>query len=330
MKNTDFRELSDSEEFLPEEQMIKHGQKLIDDKVEDPQILLSEYTALFRQFEKFVEQTNKIIRISDHSQERLITTNKQVLDTNKELSNQIEKSKIFVNLGENIAGLIHNMKGDLGILTISIGILEEQSDNPAIEFIKNGIKQLEAKISNILTLAKYSQNDEDIEFSINALLDSLIEIFSINKNFKKIKIEKKYNEYLSIYGNTSEISQVFENLINNAYEAMIENWNSKKESGETAPVPVLELCTDKVGDEGVISFTDNGPGMASCFNCSCNKDCIECTAFKIGKTTKTSGTGLGMISVFRSVTKYKGKVRIKTSSTGSSISVTLPITGCGK
>jgi signal transduction histidine kinase len=128
-----------------------------------------------------------------------------------------------------------------------------------------------------------------------------------------------------MYGNTSEISQVFENLINNANEAMSENWENKKQSGETAPIPLLELSIDRIGNEGIISFTDNGPGIPTCLTCENNERCDDCDAFKVGKTTKKAGSGLGMISIFRTVKKYKGKVKIKTSSTGSSISVTLPV-----
>ncbi|MBI9098847.1 MAG: HAMP domain-containing histidine kinase [Spirochaetaceae bacterium] len=317
-------QIPDSAIFFPEKQILTHGKEVLENGLKDPQTLLSEYKALLRQFEKSVHQTDKIFRLSDHSQKNLIHTNEQVLIRNNELSQQIEKSKIFINLGENIACLIHNMKSDLSNLSISLGILEEQCDNPAIEFIKNGKNRLEQKITNILTLARYSQNDEYIDFSINALLDSLIELFSINSYGKRIKIKKIYNDDLYMNGNTSEISQVFENLFMNAHEAMIENWKLNKKSDESVEVPLLTLGTDRKGHEGIISFTDNGPGIRICLTCNSNDQCIDCDAFKIGQTEKTSGTGLGMISVFRTVKKYNGKVKINTSASGSTISVTLP------
>ena len=248
---------------------------------------------------------------------------KRLTKENEQLNNRIEKSKIFVNLGENIAGLVHNLSSDLGLLTMSISILEEKSDDPVVKYIRTGKDRLESRIKNIITLAKYSQNDEDIEFSINDLLDSIIEIFAINMQYKRIKIKKTYNKKLYFYGNTSEISQIFENLIKNAYEALIEQWDNMNMSGSVLFVPTLELMIDKKDNSGVISFIDNGAGIKACQDKKCLGSCINCDAFKVGKTTKQSGTGLGLISVFRTLKKYKGDIKIDASGNRTTVSVYL-------
>ncbi|MCP4162761.1 MAG: HAMP domain-containing histidine kinase, partial [Deltaproteobacteria bacterium] len=185
---------------------------------------------------------------------------KRLTEANRKLSNQIEKSMVFVNLGEHIAGLIHNLNSDLGILSMSIGMVEKEVDSPAVKYIRIGKERLESKIRNIMTLAKYSQTDEDIEFSINALINSLLEIFAINRAFKRVKLITDFNTDLFFFGNTSEISQVFENIIKNTYEALIEHWHKAKTEGITTYLPYIELDINRNAEYGIISIVDNGPG----------------------------------------------------------------------
>lgn len=243
---------------------------------------------------------------------------------NKKLTIQIDKSKVFVNLGENIAGLIHNMNGDIGLISMSVSLLEEQVDHKAVEYINSSNKKLQAKIRNILTLAKYSQIEEDIDFSINALLHSLLEVFSINKDFKRIKIKKEFNDEVMFFGNVSEISQIFENLIKNSYEALIENWLLSRQENRDSYTPMLDISIKGDVSEIRIVFSDNGPGIKVCLDRNCEQGCMNCRAFKVGRTTKTDGSGLGMVSVLRTLKKYKGDLKVNTSPEGSEISVILP------
>ncbi|MBI9096986.1 MAG: HAMP domain-containing histidine kinase [Spirochaetaceae bacterium] len=243
---------------------------------------------------------------------------------NQKLSSQIEKSKVFVNLGENIAGLIHNMNGDIGLMSMSVSLLEEEVDHPVLKYVSSGNRRLQAKIRNILTLARFSQNEEEMEFSINDLLHSLIEVFSINKEFQRIKVNKDFQDEVRFFGHTSEVSQIFENLIKNAYEALIEKLAASREKELGCFTPHLTITIKGDISMGSISFADNGPGIKACMARDCRSECFSCTVFKVGRTTKSSGTGLGMISVQRTLKKYKGQMKISTSQEGSDITIMLP------
>lgn len=243
---------------------------------------------------------------------------------NKKLNTQIDKSKVFVNLGENISGLVHNLNGDIGLVSMSISLLEDDLEHPAIQYVKDGNKRLQEKVRNILTLAKYSQNEENMQFSINALLHSLIEVFNIDKTFKRIAVKKDFQNEVLFFGNTSEISQVFENLIKNAYEALIEKWTASIElaMGEYTPELTIRIKGDI--EQSKIVFTDNGPGIKACIDRNCDGDCIQCDVFQVGRTTKEAGNGLGILSVMRTLQKYKGDLKISTSQEGSTFTVILP------
>ncbi len=243
---------------------------------------------------------------------------------NKKLNTQIEKSKVFVNLGENIAGLVHNLNGDIGLISMSISLLDDEIEHPAIQYVKDGNRRLQNKVRNILTLAKYSQIDENIEFSINALLHSLVEVYSIDKEFKRIKVEKDFQNEVMFFGNASEIAQVFENLIKNAYESLIEKWTSMRilEKGGYTPLLTISIIGDHHSSR--IIFSDNGPGIKACLDRDCSGDCSQCDVFQAGKTTKVNGHGLGLISVLRTLKKYEGELKISSSVDGSELIVVLP------
>ncbi|MCP4176812.1 MAG: ATP-binding protein, partial [bacterium] len=126
----------------------------------------------------------------------------------------------------------------------------------------------------------------------------------------------------------SEISQVFDNIFKNTYDALIEHWHKFKSEGITTYLPYIELDINRNAEYGIISIIDNGPGIKACMENPCihkNGYCDNCDAFKIGRTTKETGTGVGMISVLRTLKKYKGHLRIDTSTKGTKVSVFLPL-----
>ena len=239
---------------------------------------------------------------------------KRLTKENRKLGSQIDKSRIFVNLGEHIAGLVHNLKNDLTILSVSIEVLGHRK-GVELDHLISGQKRLQAKVDNIMTIASLSQAVDDIEFSLNSLIDSLLEIFLINKEYRIVEIEKDYQEDIVFFGNASEISQLFENLIKNAFEALIE-----KSLNDKAFKPSLKISIKENGYK-MIEISDNGPGIKSCMDENHTENCEDCDVFKPGKTTKESGTGLGMISVFKTLKKYKGTMKINTSTEGTNIKV---------
>lgn len=237
---------------------------------------------------------------------------KKLTAENKQLGTQIQKSRIYVNLGSNISSLVHNMKNDIQFLLMSLEIVKQNKDS-GVDYIESGIERLNSKIKNIMTIAKYSQIDEKIELNINDILDSVVEIFSINKDYKSIRVEKDFKDQLIFRANASEISQVFENIIKNAYEAL-----ELKDDGK---IDIKSFLSD---NNVIITIKDNGPGISKCIENDCKKNCQDCDVFREGRTTKKEGTGFGMVSVLKTLNKYNGKIQINTSKKGTEIKITLP------
>ena len=259
---------------------------------------------------------------------------RKLSNENKRLFRNLDKSKLFVNLGENITHLVHNMKNDIIILDIAKGMLEEQEslkphspnterdEITPLQCLTEGKERLSLKVNSIMNLTHFSQSDEPSEFNISKLIDSHLEVFKLNKDFKQIKIQKDYQENDTLNGNPMEISLIIENLLKNTFEALFMKWEDTKDNNIKYN-PTLQIKSFSNSSHNILSIKDNGPGIPICIKTPCNNNCINCSVFKIGKTVKDHGTGLGMISIIRTLKKYNGYFQIKTSLDGSEIEVYL-------
>lgn len=238
---------------------------------------------------------------------------------NSILTDEVVKSRLFSNLGENIAGLIHNMKNDISILEMSTQILEEEVGKEKLIYFRRGVKRLQDKILNILTIAKYSEKDEDIDINLNLLVKSVLGVFELSKKYKKVKIEYFGKDQLWVHANPMEVSQIFENIIKNSYEALEEKWNKENF------LPSLGVFYKLENNFCIVKIVDNAQGIEGCLEYKdCGENCQNCDVFKIGRTTKASGSGMGMNYVIKTVHKLNGDVKIETSRQGTKISVYLP------
>jgi signal transduction histidine kinase len=117
-----------------------------------------------------------------------------------------------------------------------------------------------------------------------------------------------------IQGDDHQLTQVFTNLLINAYEAM----------GGAGRI-VISAATVRLEDGGdgrdaiQVDVSDNGPGIAP--------DVAE-RIFDPFFTTKPQGSGLGLAIVRKIVDAHDGKIDLRTvPGTGTTIRITLPVTG---
>lgn len=105
-----------------------------------------------------------------------------------------------------------------------------------------------------------------------------------------------------LYGDPVQLSQVFINLLKNAYEA--------------APEQAVEITIKHYhnGSQQRLSFTDNGPGFA-------NPDNVTTPFY----TTKASGSGIGLALCREILLRHEGSMTIDNTPTGARIELSLPI-----
>ena len=110
-----------------------------------------------------------------------------------------------------------------------------------------------------------------------------------------------------ISGDTRSLEQVFSNLINNAKDAM-------EEEGGTLAINVN--CEGMKNEKMVtIKMTDTGPGIP---------DDLISKLFEPYITTRTSGTGLGLVISKQIILAHKGKIHVTSFPGGTTFTISIP------
>jgi signal transduction histidine kinase len=116
-----------------------------------------------------------------------------------------------------------------------------------------------------------------------------------------------------IHGDEHQLTQLFTNLLINAYEAM----GGQGRIAVTAQAVRLDNGAD--GRDAIkVEFADNGPGIP--------KEVAE-KVFSPFFTTKAQGSGLGLSIVRKIVDAHDGRIDLQSApGEGTAIRVTLPVT----
>jgi signal transduction histidine kinase len=170
------------------------------------------------------------------------------------------------------------------------------------------IEHSSCRISELVKAIKeYSFMDEAPRQEVNIAKGIESTLIMLNHKLKHgITVIRNYDPDLpriSSYG--SELNQVWTNLIDNAADAM-------KGKGE------LRIRTMREGDEVLVEFVDNGPGIPPE---------IQTKIFDPFFTTKPmgEGTGLGLDTVYRIVRKHRGHVGVVSRPGNTCFRVRLPV-----
>src|SRR4030042_3165776 len=166
---------------------------------------------------------------------------KELLSENRKLQKSMETHKSFVQVGQNVTGLVHNFKGVTQGLENYSYLMEKASSQLGEEQlvgysrkIREGGKTLSRRIDNIL-LATRALNDTELrEVEINRLLESHVELFNTIRAFKhNVTVRFEFPGEVRLRCNVKECSQLFENIIRNAWEAILERRKGdNRHSGE--------------------------------------------------------------------------------------------------
>lgn len=249
-----------------------------------------------------------------------ITQQKQFAEKLKELVKK--RTEELKRSNEDLLQFAHVVSHDLKEPVRKIKIFNELLKNELepvlpekgklyIEKVQNASDRIFMMIDGILNYSAMNALGNPIE-SVN--LNVIIE--SITADLELVIAQKKANlsiDRLSVIeGSPILIHQLFYNLIN----------NSLKFSKEDVP-PEIEISSETLGNEIIISVKDNGIGIDP-------KHTTEVfNAFKrLHPKEKYEGTGLGLSLCRKIVERHHGNIEIEGSSAqldGTSIKVTLPM-----
>jgi len=223
----------------------------------------------------------------------------------------------LASLGEMAAGIAHELKNPLAGIEVMAGLLRRQvPDSPDAQSLLADILS-EAKLANSIVV-------EMLEFvrpirlqvehtGIPEAIHGAVQLADTKAARGSIAVDVRVPvDVPQIQGDQHQLTQLFTNLLINAYEAM--------EGRGRVAITASTVLQDDGGEgrEAVrVEMQDNGPGMSP--------DVAE-HVFDPFFTTKAQGSGLGLAIVRKIVDAHDGQIDLRTVPGGGTlIRVTLPV-----
>jgi signal transduction histidine kinase len=222
------------------------------------------------------------------------------------LRQEINRNRKMSRIATNVGGLVHNLKNDISLITANLYMLNEEGGGyqNRLHGIQHAVDRLNSRINRILLAIKADTLRERTAVDLELLISSIVEGFQVERDFKKgLTVEIDVEKNLTVFSSISELSQIIENLISNAWDA-VKNTN---QGGKLTITGVTR--TDRI----IVSFKDTGNGING-FEHADPVSCMRNDFFKVGKTTKEDGSGFGMVYVIETMRKYNGEVRVASRS----------------
>jgi len=260
--------------------------------------------------------------------EKLKAANEELVDWGKTLEKKVEErtrelvemqarlvqSEKLASLGKLAAGVAHEINNPLGGVLIYTHLLLEDADRDSGQYenLKKIVKETTRCKDIVKGLLEFSRPKEPemVPTDIHDALNRALAIFEPQSLFQNIKIEKEFSEVPRIVADSSQLQQVFTNIIANAAEAMAGNG-----------VLTIRTSLDEQSDRIKVEFTDTGHGIKA-------EDMTR--LFEPFFSTKAvgKGTGLGLAISYGIIQKHRGSIEVRSEiGKGSTFTVILPVKG---
>jgi signal transduction histidine kinase len=222
-------------------------------------------------------------------------------------------------VGEMAAVIAHEVKNPLAGIEVMAGLLRRKiPDAPDAQMVLTDIiseaKMANAIVQEVLDFVRPIRLQVD-HTAVADAVQGAIQLADSKGKRGNVGVGVAISEGLPhINADQHQITQVFTNLLMNAYEAM----------GGNGQVTIsAEMIRFEDGGDGrdavLVEFTDNGPGIPP--------DVAD-KVFDPFFTTKAQGSGLGLAIVRKIVDAHDGRIDLRTiPGQGTTIRVTLPVTG---
>ena len=254
--------------------------------------------------------SNQIATTIDKS--LLLNQTRQAYETLRLTQEQLLQSEKMAAVGQLIAGVAHELNNPLtAILGYSQLLKADEFTTPrGADYVEKLYKQATRThriVQNLLSVAR-QHKPERTRTQINQLLDDTITLREYEMKLNNIRVHREFDSNLPITAaDPHQLQQVFLNILNNAFDAILE----KSDSGN--------VWIRTAADHGriCIEITDSGPGVSSPHK-----------IFDPFFTTKPvgKGTGLGLSICYGIVKEHAGEIHVKNSPPrGATFTIYLPI-----
>ena len=208
------------------------------------------------------------------------------------------------------AGVAHEIGNPLNSLNIHLQLIERETRRldgvkraklqESVEVARGEVNRLDSIISQFLRAIRPTRPQLRPE-NVNSIVEEAVRFLAPEIKDRDIVVEQELRSDLPLLQlDRNQMKQAFYNVIKNSFEAM-------KSRG------ILRIRTDMDDSHVLVRFTDSGGGIS---------------AENVGRvfepyfTTKSSGTGLGLLIVRRIVREHGGELSIE-SSEGKGLTLTI-------
>jgi PAS domain S-box-containing protein len=215
----------------------------------------------------------------------------------KRLESQLIQSEKMAAIGQLAAGIAHEIRNPLGIITNALYDLGEiiEAGNGEVEedlrIAKEEMARVQAIINNLLEFSRESRAELE-PVDINDLLRKTLQLLNKSLQNNGVRVVTDFGPLSTCQANQNALRQIFLNLITNAVQAM-------PNGGE------LRLRSRPLADGRIqLQFADTGVGIPP----ENLKD-----IFNPFFTTKEpgQGTGLGLSVVHSVVKRHRGEISVR-------------------
>lgn len=230
----------------------------------------------------------------------------EALQELKDTQGELIQSEKLAGIGTLAAGIAHEVSSPLfGVMGLAEAILEED-DRDLVEGYAKEIVEYSRTIKEIVVqLTGYSRSatqEYRTTVDLSSVVDDAVRLVARSSPFDSGAVHMDLQPGVFVLARTSEVQQVFVNLVKNAIEAL-DDFYTATDEGFPGRVDVTVRQDENYVHAAV---RDNGPGI---------DEADQQAIFDPFYTTKPPGrgTGLGLNIVYRIVTKYQGQITVESS-----------------
>ena len=219
-------------------------------------------------------------------------TERSRLESIAEAVNSMDNiSYVFSGIRHELGNPINSIKMTLSVLKRN---LQDYSPTAVEKFVDRAMTEISRVEFLLQALKSFSifENPEIQDVRIDGFLDRFIALVSSDLHHSGIRITKIVEPGITdVSADPRLLHQIMLNLITNASDALVDKDN-----------PQILIRASKSKDIVIITVEDNGCGMS---------EEAQANLFKPFYTTKTRGTGLGLMITLKMVTLMKGNMKIQ-------------------
>ena len=245
-----------------------------------------------------------------------LTAHKRAAAERQRLEREAQRAQRFALLGKLAAGVSHEIRNPLGVVTLQVGLLEEELLHPASDSreqvaqcltdIKTHLARLNDLVQNYLSLVRVSSMSRE-PVDLGQVVTAWVQEMVAELAARVITLQCDGLDSLGTVAlHQSTFRRALVNLLCNAMDAMPQGG-------------ILSLHGRRQATQVELEIGDSGSGIAA-------EDLRR--IFEPLYTTKPGGTGLGLYIVQEIVAAHDGQISVQSAGQGkgTTFTITLPVT----